>query len=471
MSLILISWIIPGISNITTTIKPTLISSSTIEGISFTPTPISQVAIRNGGKSQGFVFLGDSNLILKSFQESARQLNVSNDLNFQIFNENPNKLLEFIYALYNQPNQYDKKSNISKILITQDNKNNKDIPKNFFKGFKSTKDDPKNLIIVSNLDDYIETESDFFTVINTIIKDLQKKKLNIALLLQFNSKRLLGLVKSKLELDFIEFENVFKSRIVSEPDSKPIEASSSKNLPQTLDLEKEEEIDYSSSIEPIKTVITDKLTKASAIFTEPEIKRDPIRKDTAYVDKQFKLFISLLNSLQAEISAEIAPNANMIKFFVQIFEIDVINSSPKDLKGIIDPLEHLIQSYFTKGASTLGSSLPLSRILYKILKITGKKQERYEFVKHVADTLLSFERNDYALEFLDLALAISNSKEDAEITTKHYLNIADTTSNTFIKKSHLYKAIAAAYISENSFIIEQLKESSEKFSTSLTPFF
>ena len=109
--------------------------------------------------------------------------------------------------------------------------------------------------------------------------------------------------------------------------------------------------------------------------------------------------------------------------------------------------------------------------MYKILKITGKKQERYEFVKHVADTLLSFERNDYALEFLDLALAISNSKEDAEITTKHYLNIVDTTSNTFIKKSHLYKAIAAAYISENSFIIEQLKESSEKFSTSLTPFF
>jgi hypothetical protein len=72
-----------------------------------------------------------------------------------------------------------------------------------------------------------------------------------------------------------------------------------------------------------------------------------------------------------------------------------------------------------------------------------------------------FDRIDYAVEFYHLALAISKSKQDAEITSKYYTQLAEDETG-YLARTYYYKALASAYITEEKITIDQLTVKTEQ---------
>ncbi len=398
----------------------------------------------NRGKAtQGLICIGDLNQILSAFQEAT-------DAQIVLFDSNPEKILEFMLEQYNQPIPLGKNSINSSVYVKQGNNNIKGIAKEFFKAFKTTKNDLSKVIVISGLDEFIELFPDLFMVLNLIIKDLKGKKVKIFLTLQFKKRESYTRVQNAFEkVEVVEFENIFSSKIVT---------SSKKQKPQTL-----ESPEVDSGEIPKQTVtkadtFKGKVIKAMSVFEEPEIVKDSSEPEK--MEKSLNLFKSYIIQLQAEADAEQPPNRNLINKIENAQSL-LFNAQPLLLKNLLDPLNTLLQSYFKRGVSTIGSIIPISRIMYSFMLLSEDKKKRYQFVKSLAEKLQLFDRIDYALEFYNLALAISKSQEDAEIVCKLSQQLAEEQTG-YLARTFYYKALAAAYITEEKSLIDQLTEKTEQ---------
>ena len=394
-----------------------------------------------GKVTQGLVCIGDLNQILSVIQEVSTSQIV-------LFDSNPEKILEFMLEQYSQTLPLGKNTLNSAVFLKQGNDKNKNIHKDFFKAFKTNKSDPQKIIVVSALDDYIELFPDLFIVLNSVINDLKGKKVKIFLVLQFKRKdsyeRIQQLFK-KVEL--VEFDDLFNSKIVQ---------STIKQVPQTLEPNQDEIPKEQVSVD---SEFRNKVLKAKSIFVEPEAPRSVTEPEK--LEKSINLFKSYIMELQAEADSDQPPNRNLITKLEGLYEI-IINAQPLLLKQLLEPLNTLLQSYFNSGSETIGSIIPIARIMYHFM-ITGAqdKKTRYQFVKTIAEKLQLFDRIDYAVEFQAYALAISKTKEDAEVTCKYYLELAEEEGG-FLARSYYYKALASAYITGEKAMIDQLKTKTEK---------
>ena len=120
-----------------------------------------------GKTTQGLICVGDLNQILQVFQESTTEAQIV------LFDSNPEKILEFMLEQYNLPLPTSKESINSSVYLKQGNSNIKNTAKEFFKAFKSNKNDPMKVVVFSGLDDYIELFPDLYIVLNNVIKDLK----------------------------------------------------------------------------------------------------------------------------------------------------------------------------------------------------------------------------------------------------------------------------------------------------------
>ena len=399
----------------------------------------------NRGKAtQGLICIGDLNQILSAFQDST-------EAQIVLFDSNPEKILEFMLEQYNIPLPIEKNNINSSVYLKQGNLNNKDAPKHFFKAFKTNKNDPNKIIVLSGLDEYIEMFTDLFIALNAIIKDLKGKKIKIFLALQFKKQESYLQVKNAFEkIEIVEFENIFSSRIVQ---------SNKKPVPQTLDSD-----DESQSGQIPKETVTkadefkSKVLKAMLVFEEPELNKQSSEPEK--LEKSINLFKSYVMELQAESDSEQPPNRNLINKLENAQSL-LLNAQPLLLKKLLEPLDVLLQSYFKRGVSTIGSIMVISRIMYNFMLIGEEKKKRYQFVKAMAEKLQLFNRIDYAVEFFYLALAISKSQEDAEVVCKYYTQLADEQTG-FLARTYYYRALASAYITEEKATIDQLTTKTEE---------
>lgn len=398
----------------------------------------------NRGKAtQGLICVGDLNQILSAFQEAT-------DAQIVLFDSNPEKILEFMLEQYNQPLPMDKNSINSSVYVKQGNNNIKNITKNFFKAFKTNKNDPYKVIVVSGLDEFIELFPDLFMVLNLIIKDLKGKKVKIFLALQFKKRESYTRVQNAFEkVEVVEFENIFSSKIVT---------SSKKQKPQTLDSSDDDSGEIPKQTVTKADTFRGKVIKAMSIFEEPQIVKDSSEPEK--MEKSLNLFKSYITQLQAEADSEQPPNRNLINKLENAQSI-LFNAQSLLLKNLLTPLDTLLQSYFKMGISTIGSIMPIARIIYNFMLLSEGKKERYQFVKTVAEKLQLFDRIDYALEFYNLALAISKSQEDADVVCKLSQQLAEEQTG-FLARTYYYKALAAAYITEEKALIDQLTTKTEQ---------
>ena len=397
-----------------------------------------------GKATQGLICIGDLNQILTAFEESTNAQIV-------LFDSNPEKILEFMFEQYNQPLPMEKNTINSTIYIKQGNSSNKDASKQFFKNFKTNKSDQEKIIVISGLDNYIELFSDMFSVLNSVIKDLKGKKVKIFLGLHFKKKSSYERVKNAFDkVEMIEFENIFSSKIVQ---------STKKPLPQTLDTD-----DKTGSSEIPKETVTKtdefktKVLRAKSVFEEPDIAKQ--LNEAEKLDRTINLFKSYVLELQAENDQDQPPNRNLINKLENAQTI-LVNAQPLLLKNLLEPLNILLQSYFKRGVVLIGSIVPIARIIYNFMLLAEDKKNRYQFVKSIAEKLQLFDRIDYALEFYSLALAISKSQEDADTVCKYYTQLAEEQTG-FLARTYYYKALAAAYITEDKPLVEQLTVKTEQ---------
>ena len=396
---------------------------------------------KQGKTTQGLICIGDLNQILSAFQEAS-------DAQIVLFDGNPEKILEFFFTQYDQPIPIDKKSINSSVFIQQGNANNKNASNQFFKAFKTNKTDPYKIIVLSGLDEYLDLFSDLYGILNAVIKDLKGKKIRIFLALQF--KRNDSYIRVKNAFDKVEvlvFENIFSSKIVQ---------STKKPLPQTLEtqnLNKTGEIPKESVSKA--NDFKNKVIKAMSVFEEPELPK--LNSEPEKLEKSINLFKSYIMELQAEADSEQPPNRNLIQKLEDLSET-LYNAQPILLKKLLEPLDTLLQSYFKSGVSTIGSIMPIARIMYKFMLLSEDKKKRYQFVKTIGEKLQLFNRIDYAVEFYHLALSISKSQEDAEIVSRYYAQLAEEQGGNkmFLVRTYYYKALASAYITEQKASIDQL---------------
>ena len=225
---------------------------------------------------------------------------------------------------------------------------------------------------------------------------LKGKKIRIFLALQFKKKESYSKVKNAFEnIEIVEFENIFSSKIV----------------------------------------------KAMSVFEEPEIVKQT--EEPEKLEKSINLFRSYVMELQAETDSEQPPNRNLINKLENLQTL-LLNAQPLLLKKLLEPLDILLQSYFKKGISNVGSIMPIARIMYSFMLLCEDKKKRYQFVKTTAEKLQLFDRIDYAVEFYHFALAISKSQADADIVSKYYTQLAEEQTG-FLARIYYYKALAAAY--------------------------
>jgi hypothetical protein len=399
----------------------------------------------NKGKiTQGLICIGDINQILSVFQETSENEIV-------LFDSNPETVLEFIFEQYGQPLPIDKKISInSSIRIKQGERNIKDVSKEFFKAFKSQKNDQNKIIVVSSLDEYVEIFPDLFITLSSVIKDLKGKKIRTFLALQFKKQESYEKLKNLFEkIDVIEFENIFSSKIVQ---------SSNKSRPQTLELDSENSGEIPKETIGKTNEFKNKVLRAMTVFDEPEILKSSTEPEK--LEKSINLFKSYVMELQAEVDSDQPPNMNIIYKLDSLHQI-LINAQPLLIKKLLEPLDQLLQGYFNNGVSTIGSIIPIARIIYSFMLLAEDKKKRYQFVKLIAEKMQLFDRIDYAVEFYHLALAISKSKQDAEITSKYYTQLAEDETG-YLARTYYYKALASAYITEEKITIDQLTVKTEQ---------
>ena len=394
-----------------------------------------------GKATQGLICVGDLNQILSAFQEVSQA-------NIVLFDSSPDKILEFMLAEYDQSLPQDKNSLNSTVLIQQGNSDNKNIHKSFFKAFKTNKTDSFKIIVISGLDDQIELFPDLFIVLNNVIKDLNKKKIRIFLALQFKKEdSYLKIQQAFDKVEMMHFEDIFNSKIVQ---------STKKQAPQTIGQDSDEiPKEQVAGLSEFKT----KVLKAKSIFEEPEISQS--KNEPEKLEKSLNLFKSYILQLQAEADSEQPPNRYLINNIEGLYEI-IINAQPLLLKQLLDPLNALLQSYFNSGSETIGSIMPIARIMYFFM-LTGAedKKKRYQFVKTIAEKLQLFNRIDYAVEFYSYALSISKSQEDALIVCKYFTQLAEEDTG-FMVRAYYYKALASAYVAEQKDTINQLTTKTEQ---------
>ena len=115
-----------------------------------------------------------------------------------------------------------------------------------------------------------------------------------------------------------------------------------------------------------------------SVFEEPEIVKQT--EEPEKLEKSMNLFKSYVMELQAETDSEQPPNRNLINKLENLQTL-LLNAQPLLLKKLLEPLDILLQSYFKRGISTIGSIMPIARIMYSFMLLAEDNKSRYQFRK------------------------------------------------------------------------------------------
>lgn len=415
----------------------------------------SLVKFRNGKlHPQAFICLGQS---LEQIKRTFRRYLNANEIQFVEFKSDggPSRLLDFIMRKYDLEPPFDKKTLDSKLLIKKDDKNLKNIPKEFFKNFK-TKNDPLKIILIPGLDSYVDSFKELFYVFGKVAMDLKGKKIPILLLFHFkefnNFKELSPEISKVPVLKFRSEEKKIQKEALEESiQSKTPASISEPNISVSITsqslLHEEPE-----SILPLNHNLNNTLSLAIEIFQAPKIRE--YTSDPDNLDQLLAQFQSKVVQLHGEYQAGYSPNELLLAELGSLSKKLTQIKSTKILKPLIPSIESLTDLYLNE--NNVYNSISLTRIIYTFYTIT-KDKSRFEFAKKVGRIYRELGKLELAAEFLSLG-ALKSQPEDAEVVAVLYNELAEQqkTINSFLERAYLYKALAASYLAGNTRLISQM---------------
>ncbi|MHA2366292.1 MAG: hypothetical protein ACXAC7_20215, partial [Candidatus Hodarchaeales archaeon] len=314
---------------------------------------------------QAFICVGGLNQLLKRFE------GISESIHLVMFesNEGPSRILDFVMRQYGQSPPIDKNTHESKLLIINGEKDTRKIPKEFFKAFKTSKNDEIIFLVVPKLNSFVSSFEDLFYILGKVAKDSKSKKIRILFLFHFDEHPNLNLVdKDFAGLPLLEFETKAESQISSlKTQSIRSKTPGSSDIGTSISTK-----DVSKRITPAKADSSDTRIFAKTIFQEKPV-RSGSKENIADLDHKLAYFQSILVQLHEQHHSGLSPDVFLLADLEKLFKT-IIFAQGSLLKPLIEPTESLCELYIKADYST--NSASIARMVYSMLYILKNKLKR-----------------------------------------------------------------------------------------------